>query len=237
MTPPKSFNTMITQWTGSLIRASLLFVMASLPLVLLTGCGEASASKSDTIPPISTLKVKTDKGCITVYNATFAIKPPAVSANDDVDRPNHCKVFDIVDGDTFTCDFNNDGVIVRKTEKVRMLYIDTPEIHHSKRNPSGEPQPFSKEAKAYSSSQLLGKMVYLRYDVKPEDRYGRKLALVYTANPATVNSLSVNEQLLLNGLATVMIIKPNVAFQKQIETLEQQASSAKKGLWQTATAP
>ncbi|MCS6266080.1 MAG: thermonuclease family protein [Vampirovibrio sp.] len=216
---------------GLLMKISLGCLLVSFTLVSFTGCQEASASKAENTPSVSTIKVKTDKGCLTVYDAPFAIKPPAASANDDVDRPNHCKVFDIVDGDTFTCDFNNDGVIVRKTEKVRMLYIDTPEIHHSKRNPSGEPQPFSKEAKAYTTNQLLGKIVYLRYDTKPEDRYGRKLALVYTVDPAKTKSISVNEQLLLEGLATVMIIKPNATYQAQIKALEDQALAAKKGVW------
>ena len=222
---------MIPTLISLLMRAGFGCLLASFPLVSFTGCQEASASKAEKMPSVSTLKVKTDKGCVTVYDAPFAIKPPTASAKDDVDRPNHCKVFDIVDGDTFTCDFNNDGVITRKTEKVRMLYIDTPEIHQSKRNPSGEPQPFSKEAKAYTTNQLLGKMVYLRYDTKPEDRYGRKLALVYTVDPAKTKSLSVNEQLLLEGLATMMIIKPNATYQAQIKALEDQALAAKKGVW------
>jgi micrococcal nuclease len=192
--------------------SALVGLFLGVSLVLLTVCGEPVSASNPT--------------------TSFSIAAPAVSATDDVDRPNHCKVFDIVDGDTFTCDFNGDGVIVRKTEKVRMLYVDTPEIHHSKRNPTGQPQPFSKEAKAYATSQLLGKMVYLRYDVKPEDRYGRKLALVYTVNPAKTKSLSVNEQLVIQGLARLMVIKPNTAFQHPFEALELQAIKAKKGLWQ-----
>ncbi len=215
----------------SVINVCLLCLLASLSITSLTGSQAASASKPEKAPAVSTIKVKTNKGCVTVYDAAFAIKPPVASANDDVDRPNHCKVFDIVDGDTFTCDFNNDGVIVRKTEKVRMLYIDTPEIHQSKRNPSGQPQPFSTEAKAYTTSQLLGKMVYLRYDIKPEDRYGRKLALVYTIDPAKTKSLSVNERLLLEGLAQVMIVKPNETYKPQMKALEDQAVSERKGLW------
>jgi micrococcal nuclease len=211
---------MILPCLFGIIRVGFCLLLASLPSFFLLGCQAASASKPEKVPAVST-----------VHNADFAIKPPAASANDDVDKPNHCKVFDIVDGDTFTCDFNHDGVITRKTEKVRMLYIDTPEIHHSKRNPSGQPQPFSTEAKAYTSSQVLGKIVYLRYDVNPQDRYGRKLALVYTVDPAKQKSVSVNEQLLLEGLATTMMIKPNLTCQAHMKALETQALDAKKGVW------
>lgn len=160
------------------------------------------------------------------------IIPPAPAVATDEDRPNQCKVFDIVDGDTFTCDFNRDGTIDRKTVKVRMLYIDTPELHHSKRNPSGLPQPFSKEAMAFTQSRLLGKEVYLRYDKNPQDRYGRKLALVYTVLPEKQPNLSVNEQLLMAGLATTMIIKPNIRFEQQVLLLEEQAKKNHLGVWQ-----
>jgi endonuclease YncB( thermonuclease family) len=173
----------------------------------------------------------------TAAQAITGVKPPAASVESDVDRPNQCKVFDIVDGDTFTCDFNRDGKIDRKTEKVRMLYIDTPELHHSKRNPSGLPQPFSQEAMAFSKARLQGKQVYLRYDKNPQDRYGRKLALVYTTHPDKTPSISVNEQLLKAGLATTMMIKPNLRFEKQMLQLEQQAQLSQLGLWQQSVQP
>jgi endonuclease YncB( thermonuclease family) len=222
---------MLNRSITAIVASCFLAVVTSFSTLLFAGCGDAAANQKTAPSVVGIIKVKTDKGCVTAYDAKFALKPPAAAANDDVDRPNQCKVFDIVDGDTFTCDFNHDGIITRKTEKVRMLYIDTPELHHSKRNPTGEPQPFSKEAAAYTKNQLLGKTVFLRYDKKPEDRYGRKLALVYTANPAKTNSFSINELLVLEGLAQVMIVKPNETYQPQMKALEEQALQARKGLW------
>jgi hypothetical protein len=83
---------MITKSVVSLLSTIVFCLLASFTMALLTGCQEASALNEKTSSPVSIIKVKTDKGCVTVYDAKFAIKPPPVSANDDADRPNHCKI-------------------------------------------------------------------------------------------------------------------------------------------------
>lgn len=131
-----------------------------------------------------------------------------------------CRVLRIVDGDTFTCDINGNGVEDGNAEKVRLLQVDTPEVHHSHRNPSGKPQPGGLEALAFTKKQLLGKTVTLLTDKKPRDRYGRLLAWVFvgTQAPESTEAMatrpelrlkSINTQLLRLGLATAMIYAPN----------------------------
>jgi micrococcal nuclease len=141
-----------------------------------------------------------------------------------------CKVLAVTDGDTFVCDINNDTIADKHTEKVRLLYVDTPETHHSRRNPTGEPQPFGLEAYAFSKAYLLGQSVQLTFDKKPTDRYGRWLAVTKRV-VALPSAPSLNEQLVSKGLAKVMIIKPNVAQEAHMLSLETQAKHQKLGVW------
>jgi endonuclease YncB( thermonuclease family) len=139
-----------------------------------------------------------------------------------------CKVLKIIDGDTISCDLNGNGLLESPNENIRFLQVDTPETKRSKRNPSGKPQPFGLEAKAYTQGLTQNKVVYLEFDKKIRDRYGRTLAWVYLQ---PTGGTSVNEGLLESGLAKVMIYAPNYAHQDEMKRLERKAQSEKRGLW------
>jgi micrococcal nuclease len=139
-----------------------------------------------------------------------------------------CNVLKIIDGDTISCDLNGNGLLESPNENIRFLQVDTPETKRSKRNPSGKPQPFGLEAKAYTQGLTQNKVVYLEFDKKIRDRYGRTLAWVYLQ---PTGGLSVNEGLLKSGLAKVMIYAPNYAHQDEMKRLERKAQSEKRGLW------
>jgi micrococcal nuclease len=139
-----------------------------------------------------------------------------------------CKVLKIIDGDTISCDLNGNGLLEPPNENIRFLQVDTPETKRSKRNPSGKAQPFGLEAKAYTQGLTQNKVVYLEFDKKIRDRYGRTLAWVYLQ---PTGGLSVNEGLLKSGLAKVMIYAPNYAHQDEMKHLEKKAQSEKRGLW------
>jgi len=144
-----------------------------------------------------------------------------------------CKVHYIVDGDTIACDINHDGEIQSPNEKIRFLQVDTPETKRSSRNPTGEPQPFGLEAKALTEKMVKGKTVTLVLDKKPRDRYGRTLAVVY---PTEKSTESVNERLISEGLANVMIYAPNYSLRDEVKKLEASAKKAKRGVWSGGSA-
>jgi endonuclease YncB( thermonuclease family) len=168
--------------------------------------------------------------------------------------PQRCKVLAITDGDTLLCDINGDGIGQKATEKIRLLQVDTPEIHHSHRNPTGQPQPFGPQAAAFTTAELLGKVVRLQTDKRPNDRYGRVLALVYRedlpANQTEVvysltqgkvsqrtvpsRQVSHNQRLLAKGLATTMIISPNKTNAEAFKAIERYAAQQRLGLWANA---
>lgn len=118
-----------------------------------------------------------------------------------------------------------------RTEKVRLIGVDTPES-------SGKIEPFGKEAAAYTKKRLSGRTVYLELDVAERDKYGRLLAYLWlsppagaTATEAEVRRSMFNAELLLAGLAQVMTVPPNVKYAGLFAKLQAEARQARKGLW------
>jgi micrococcal nuclease len=91
------------------------------------------------------------------------------------------KVIGVADGDTITV------LSDKRPLKIRLYGIDCPEKR----------QPFGKRAKQFTSDLVFGKVV----DIEPIaiDRYGRTVAFVRVGN------LSVNEELIKEGLAWVYL--------------------------------
>ncbi len=147
-----------------------------------------------------------------------------------------CKVLQVADGDTIGCDLDKDGKITKPIEEVRLLGIDTPEMHYSRKNKSygtANPvdEPGAKVASQWMTQLVTNKTVYLEFDERHYDRYGRVLAYVYL-NPS--DTLSINEQGLRQGYAKLLILGKNRHYEDQFTTAESEAKQAHRGLW-TAT--
>jgi len=125
-----------------------------------------------------------------------------------------------VDGDTFKVEVNNERVTVR------MLYIDTPETKKA----NTPVQPFGPEASDYTEKLLAESgEVKLTFDKEMHDKYDRTLAIVELKDGRILNELLLKE-----GLAQVLIVEPNVKMENVYKQLEQQAKQAGVGLWQNA---
>jgi len=100
-------------------------------------------------------------------------------------------VTQVIDGDTVVID----------NKRVRLIGIDTPELHPT-------PEPGAIEAKQFVEGLCLGKEVGLDVDdIRPKDKYGRTLAVVYIdVGGSWVN---LNAELLRGGLAEVLYISPS----------------------------
>ncbi|WP_448583367.1 thermonuclease family protein [Thermocrinis sp.] len=144
-----------------------------------------------------------------------------------------CRVVRVIDGDTFTCTLKNGEEI-----KVRMIGVDTPESRESPKlerdlERTGlsreEIIKMGKEATEYTKKLLpKGEVVYLEQDVQPTDRYGRVLAYVWLKDGRMVNELLVME-----GMAQVYTIPPNVKYQERLLKAQRKAMEEGKGFWGT----
>lgn len=124
----------------------------------------------------------------------------------------------VVDGDTVHVRIGD------RIEKVRLIGVNTPEIHHPRK---GE-EPGGRQALAVNRQLLLGKRVRLELDVQHRDRYGRLLAYVW------VGDTMVNAELVRRGYAQVMTVPPNVRYQDLFLKLQRDAREAGRGLWRGA---
>lgn len=123
----------------------------------------------------------------------------------------------VVDGDTLDVKFE-DG----KTERVRMLLVDTPETKH----PRLGVQPFGPESSKFAKSQLTGKKVGVELDVSERDKYGRLLAYIWLGNE------NFNELLLKKGLARVAYVyAPNTKYVDSFRATQEKAQKAGIGIW------
>lgn len=136
----------------------------------------------------------------------------------DVSMFEEYKLDSVVDGDTIRIIYNGNS------EKVRFLLIDTPETNH---DTLGE-QPYGPEAKEFTNQLFAGQdKVYLEFDVSYRDKYQRLLAYIYTQD-----GISVQEQLLKNGLARVAYIyDPNTKHVDRFKSIQETAQQSAKGIW------
>lgn len=138
----------------------------------------------------------------------------------------YTRVSRVVDGDTLKL---SDG------ERVRLIGIDTPELHYSaklerdarkSRKNIQEIQALGAKASVFTRALCEGKKVRLEFDVQKRDRYGRLLAYAYLEDGTFVNAKIVEE-----GYAQLLTIPPNVKHAELFLKLEREARDKRKGLW------
>jgi micrococcal nuclease len=139
---------------------------------------------------------------------------------------NNILVKRVIDGDT---------LLLEDGQRVRMIGIDTPEIHESrklyrdsKKNSQDVEAIKNMGRKSYEFTKKLieGKMARLEFDVERKDRYGRLLAYVYLHDGTFVNAEIVRQ-----GYASLLTIPPNVKFADMFLQLYRQAREKQVGLW------
>lgn len=125
----------------------------------------------------------------------------------------YVKVLRVIDGDT---------LLIEGSRRVRLLGVDTPETKH----PRLPPQPFGAEATEFTKRLVEGKTVRLVFDVERFDDYERILAFVF------IDGLSLNEELVLAGLATAETQYPfRSDMKKRLIAAEKEAKEKEIGIW------
>jgi micrococcal nuclease len=125
----------------------------------------------------------------------------------------------VVDGDTL------DLRIGGRDERVRLIGIDTPELHTD----TGVPECFAVEATGFIGAELaVGSEVRLERDIVGRDDYGRLLAYVYRR----VDGVLINELVVARGYARPLTIAPNDSFSRRFVAAAAAAEAAGLGLWE-----
>lgn len=132
----------------------------------------------------------------------------------------------VIDGDTLK---------LESGERVRLIGIDTPEIHESEKlhRDSRRTQQNIRTIKqlgqrAYEFTKKLveGKRVRLEFDVQKYDKYDRLLAYVYLKDGTFVNA-----EIIKQGYASLMTYPPNVKYVDLFTRLYREARQNRRGLW------
>lgn len=119
----------------------------------------------------------------------------------------------IIDGETIKV-VSDKG----KEETVKLILIEAPNL--SKKD------PFSQEAKTMLETTLKNaKKITLKKDTNPRDKDKNFLAYVIA------DGKDVQETLIMNGLARVKAVPPNVKKEKDYKALQSEAQTKKVGIW------
>lgn len=117
------------------------------------------------------------------------------------------RVVTVIDGDTI------DVVINGQELRVRYIGVNTPE----------RDEPCYSEARSANAALVRNQTVTLVRDQSETDRFGRLLRFVY------VGDVFVNEQLVRDGWAEVVVYPPDTSQSANFRALEQQAARAGLG--------
>jgi micrococcal nuclease len=185
-------------------------------------------------------------GCVTVVpsgtpdgpaTAASGSPAPAGTAHPDVAPTERATVTRVIDGDTVEVRLA-DGT----EETVRLLGVDTPEVHAENTPDEYEDVPgtaagrdclrrYGERASAFAERELAGRAVGLGFDPREDRRgyYGRLLAYVY------VDGEQFNARLVASGRARVY--DSDVVERARYTRLEGDARAARRGLWTCAADP
>ena len=119
----------------------------------------------------------------------------------------------------------SDGDTIRLSGlgRVRLIGVDTPEVH-------GSAECFGAEASAFVERLLPpGTRVRYRLGTAERDRYGRLLAYVWLRDGRFLNRM-----LVARGYAQPLTIPPNVEYADRFRADARTARGARRGLWGSA---
>ncbi len=127
------------------------------------------------------------------------------------------RVIGVRDGDTIEVDIGGSKKVVR------YIGVDTPESV----DPRRPIECFGREASNINKSLVENQTVQLEKDVSETDKYGRLLRYVY------IGDIFINRYLVEEGFANASAYPPDIKYQEDLESSEEEARINNKGLWAT----
>lgn len=139
------------------------------------------------------------------------------------DRPEAAEqtylVTEVHDGDTVSIKVKSLAGFPLRTERVRLIGIDAPELKQ---------EPWGRTAKRALKKMLAETdwVVRVEFDAAERDQHGRLLGYLWAKN-----GLLINERLLDEGYAVLYTIPPNVKYAERFVEAQRKAQLLKKGVW------
>jgi len=115
---------------------------------------------------------------------------------------------------------DGDTVRTEEGEWIRYLGIDAPE----------RGDPLADEATRRNEALVLDRPIRIREGVTPADGYGRTVAWIYRKDE-TEDPISVNERLIVEGLAWVSLHADNLEDTERLIRAQGEAIAARRGIW------
>lgn len=123
------------------------------------------------------------------------------------------RVSKVIDGDTLT---------LKNGDHVRFIGINTPELGHGK----FKDEPLANQAQQFVKRNIEDDEVQLRDEQKKRDKYGRRLAHVFSASGENIQIA-----LLQRGLAFVVAVSDDLSYLQSYLAAEKKAKEAARGVW------
>ncbi len=130
------------------------------------------------------------------------------------------------DGDTIVLRGRGTGPLPAQPTKVRLLLIDTPEVH-------GVPECAGPEAAARLVELIpKGALVRVQSDQRALDRFGRMLLHVWDSK-----GTHLGQELLAEGHARVLVVRPNVLYLDELRAAEAVGRFMGRNAWACPAPP
>jgi len=171
---------------------------------------------------LSSPKISSNETQLVGINSEINVKCIATTSSDIVLSTSSSlellAVVKVVDGDTI------DVLIGEKTERIRLIGINTPETV----DPRKPVECFGKEASNKAKTLLSGKKVYLESDLTQGDldKYNRLLRYVFLEDKTNFSLLMVKE-----GYAYEYTYNVPYKYQTEFKNAQKKAELGKLGLW------
>jgi micrococcal nuclease len=157
-----------------------------------------------------------------VLACVLALGTPGCTGGSSAPADGRATVTGVVDGDTI------DVEIAGRTERVRLIGIDTPET----KKPDSPVECYGPEASAFTASLLpIGTEVLIERDIVGRDDYGRLLGYVHLVDADGRTTTFVNLEIVEQGYAGPLTIEPNSTFARDFAAAARRAERADLGMW------
>lgn len=129
------------------------------------------------------------------------------------------RVTEVHDGDTISIKIKSFAGIPLKTERVRLIGIDAPELKQ---------EPWGRASKRYLKKLMSESdwIVSIEFDVEQRDKYGRLLCYIWDKKGQLIN-----EKMLENGYALLYTVPPNVKYVERLTAAQKKAQLRNLGIW------